>query len=63
MQDILTVLEAAHYVRLGKPTLDRYRITGDGPKFAKMGRSVRYRRSDLDDWLNARLINSTSEVA
>lgn len=62
MQDILTVAEAADYVRLGKPTLDRYRITGEGPRFAKMGRSVRYRRADLDAWLNARLVNSTSEA-
>lgn len=58
--DILTTLEAAHYVRLGKPTLERARVTGEGPRYAKLGGSVRYRRADLDDWLASRLVASTS---
>jgi excisionase family DNA binding protein len=61
-QEIMNTLEAASYVRLGKPTLERFRITGGGPRFAKLGNSVRYRRCDLDDWLASRLINSTSEM-
>ncbi len=55
--------EAAKYVRLGKATLDRYRLTGGGPRFAKLGGAVRYRKVDLDDWLESRVIGSTSEVA
>ena len=58
--DILTTLEAAHYVRLGKPTLERARVTGEGPRYAKLGGSVRYRRADLDAWLESRLVASTS---
>ena len=60
--EVMNTAEAASYVRLGKPTLDRYRVTGEGPRFAKLGGAVRYRRCDLDDWLASRLVRSTSEV-
>lgn len=58
--DILTTVEAARYVRLGKPTLERFRLTGEGPLYAKLGGAVRYRRADLDKWLESRLVASTS---
>ena len=59
--DIFTTSEAADYVRLKKPTLERFRLTGEGPKFLKLGGAVRYRRPDLDAWLETRIIRSTSE--
>ena len=58
--DVLTTAEAAQYVRLGKPTIERFRLTGEGPKYCKLGGAVRYRRCDLDEWLQTRLIRSTS---
>lgn len=58
--DVLTTVEAARYVRLGKPTLERFRLTGEGPLYAKLGGAVRYRRADLDKWLESRLVASTS---
>lgn len=61
--DILTTKEAAAYVRLGKPTLERFRVSGDGPQYCKLGGAVRYRRIDLDAWLERRLTSSTSEAA
>ena len=61
--DILNTKEAAIYVRLGKPTLERFRLTGNGPCYCKLGGAVRYRRTDLDEWLASRLIRSTSEGA
>lgn len=62
IHEILTTLEAARYCRLGKPTLERFRLTGEGPRFAKLGGAVRYRRTDLDAWLESRLVSSTSEA-
>jgi excisionase family DNA binding protein len=59
--DIFTTSEAADYVRLKKPTLERFRLTGEGPGFCKLGGAVRYRRPDLDAWLETRVIRSTSE--
>lgn len=61
MNDIMNTREAALYLHLGKPTLERFRITGEGPRFAKLGGAVRYRRCDLDAWLESCLIQSTAE--
>jgi excisionase family DNA binding protein len=58
--EVLTTAEAAQYVRLAKPTLERFRLTGTGPAYCKLGGAVRYRRCDLDEWLKTRLISSTS---
>ena len=38
--EVLNTPEAARYVRLSKPTLERFRISGDGPKFLKLGGAV-----------------------
>lgn len=54
--------EAAAYVGLSKPTLERFRITGEGPDFVKLGGAVRYRKDDLDRWLERRLVSSTSQT-
>lgn len=59
--DILNTREAADYVRLAKPTLEHFRIRGDGPIFLRLGTAVRYRKTDLDEWLNARRVRSTSD--
>ena len=52
---------AAARIGLSAKTLTNKRVAGDGPPFVKMGRSVRYRVADLDAWMAARVINSTSE--
>jgi excisionase family DNA binding protein len=61
--DYLKTAEAANYLRLSQPTLERLRLSGDGPPFAKLGKAVRYRRADLDSWLASHLVQSTSEAA
>lgn len=61
--DILKTHEAAAYVRLSKPTLERFRLTGDGPRYCRLGSAIRYRRVDLDEWLASRLVRSTSDKA
>jgi predicted DNA-binding transcriptional regulator AlpA len=44
-----------------KSTARKQRVTGCGPRFVKIGRSVRYRRGDVLDWLESRTVRSTSE--
>lgn len=61
MNDLMNTREAASYLRLGKPTIERFRITGEGPAYLKLGGAVRYRRCDLDAWLESCLIQSTAE--
>ena len=45
-------------MRLGKPTLERFRLMGEGPLFAKLGGAVRFRCSNLDAWIASRPIAS-----
>ena len=51
----LATPEAAEYIGVHKSTLDTWRCRGEGPRFLKLGRSVRYRICDLDAYLESRL--------
>ena len=57
MRDILTEKEAAEYICMSRSFLSQDRMNGHranrtpGPAFLKIGRSIRYRKEDLDDWL------------
>ena len=53
--------EAAAFLELSPRTLDRYRVTGEGPAFHKFGTRVRYARADLEDWAAERRRTSTSD--
>ena len=60
--EYLGTREAAAILGLSPRTLDRYRVTGEGPAFHKFGRRIRYARADLEDWAGARRMTSTSDV-
>jgi len=49
-----TTSEAAALLTLSPRTLDRYRDTGKGPPYFRMGAAIRYARSDLMEWAWAR---------
>src|SRR3954454_23937810 len=54
--------EAAAYLGIGESTLEKWRCSGMGPVFERAGtRIVVYRVSDLDAFLAARRVTSTSE--
>ena len=57
----LDTLAAARYMGMSKSTLEKLRVFGGGPNFLKLRHLVRYRVQDLDEWMNARLVSSTSE--
>ena len=48
----MTTREAADYLRLKQQTLHNWRCLGQGPSFVKVGRLVRYRLSDLEEYLD-----------
>lgn len=54
---------AAAHLGLARNTLEKMRVTGDGPPFVKLGRAVRYRMADLESYLAVRVKHSTSEQA
>lgn len=58
----LRTSEAAAYCGLSKSTFDKYRLTGEGPVYLKLGRSVVYDTSHLDSWLDSNRCRSTSEI-
>ena len=58
----LTVQKAAEYVGLSQHTLNQMRSGGRGPRFLKLGRSIRYDTRDLDIWLDRNKRRSTNET-
>ena len=61
--DFIDTTELARSTGISVPTFNRWRLTGEGPKFLKLGGAVRYRQQDVDAWLESKIRNSTSEVA
>ena len=60
--EILTTEEAAKYMRVSRQWLEIAHVRGGGPPFIKFSRLVRYRRIDLDEWLEARIKRHTSAL-
>ncbi len=58
---IFRTTEAAGYIGLKKSTLEAWRCRGGGPVYIKMSKAVRYRKEDLDAFVNARKCSSTSD--
>lgn len=52
---------AARHIGLAASTREKMRVYGDGPLFVKLGRSVRYRLTDLEAYLAMRVVESTSQ--
>jgi len=63
MDNLLSVHGAAQVLGLAVSTLNKFRVYGTGPRFVKLGRSVRYRPADLDAWIDENRRASTSEEA
>ncbi len=58
---LLTVSGAAEFLQLSESWLNKARISGDGPRFIKMGRSVRYSLQALEEFKRANARRSTAE--
>ena len=48
-------------LRLSESFLAKARMRGDGPRYRKLSRAVRYSMSDLSAWLKACAKTSTAE--
>lgn len=58
---LLTTAEAAEMLRVSVSFLMKARLKGDGPRFRKLGRAVRYAEPDLHVYVKQRARTSTSE--
>jgi excisionase family DNA binding protein len=56
----LTEREVAELLGLSVATLRAWRHRGTGPRFLRLGRSVRYLPSDLADFVRASAVDTTS---
>ena len=59
---IVRTREAAEYVGLSASTLEKRRLSGDGPRFVRLGgKAIGYDLKDLDEWIDRQRRMSTSE--
>lgn len=64
VSELLTTAEAATYLCVSKAFLERDRWAGARIPFIRVGsRSVRYRRTDLETYVEKRMRRSTSDRA
>jgi excisionase family DNA binding protein len=60
VSELLDTATAAQYLGLQRNTLEVWRSAGRyNLPFVRVGRSIRYRRGDLDAWLTARTATQT----
>jgi hypothetical protein len=57
---LLTEFDLAAYLQLSVRTVQRWRITGDGPKFIKLRAMIRYRVEDVAAWCAEQARSSTA---
>lgn len=60
MSKLLSEREVEERYGMKIRTLRKWRWSGEGPPYAKLGRSVRYRPEDIEDFIKCRLRTSTS---
>lgn len=58
----LCTKQAARLLGCSNRTLEDWRLRGDGPRFLKLGRSVRYRMADLAAFMDKRTFSNTGEA-
>ena len=60
---LLTEQETGDLIGFSVRTLQKWRQVGGGPNFIKISaRAIRYRRSDIDAWIESRVRRSSSEA-
>jgi predicted DNA-binding transcriptional regulator AlpA len=59
LPQLLTEADAGTLLGLAPATLRNMRTKGRGPAFIKVGGLVRYRHSDLVDWIESRVRHTT----
>lgn len=52
--------KTSRYIGAAVQTLARWRFEGEGPPFIRVGRKIMYAADDLDEWMAARRVSSTS---
>jgi excisionase family DNA binding protein len=56
-KELLTDTETASYLGLADRTLRDWRKQGKGPAFVQMGKKIRYRKTDINEYLDRQIIS------
>lgn len=62
MQPLLNEREASKALNIAVATLRRWRWSGKGPAFRKLGDAVRYAESDLQEYVDAGMRFQTQNI-
>ena len=60
--ELLDTDAVARFAGLSPVTLRKWRMTGAGPRFVRLGRAVRYRKAAVDAFLAGREYATTTEA-
>jgi len=60
--ELLNTAKVADLYGLAETTLRKWRMIGRGPRFVRLGRTVRYRRADLEAFTGERAFRTTGEA-
>jgi len=58
--NLLTPKQLAELFAVNENTIAQWRVQGNGPKFVKIERRIRYAATDVDHWMNERTFASTT---
>lgn len=58
MSDIISTSVAAEILGVSPGTLRYWRYMDQGPQSFRVGKHVKYRREDIDAWLDAQLVST-----
>jgi len=53
LPDIMTLDQVASYLQVPRNTIYHWRKAGGGPVGRQLGKHIRFRRTDVDTWLDA----------
>lgn len=59
-EDLIDDIELSAWVKCAPSSPRKWRVLGTGPKFKKVGHLVRYRRGDVQAWLDGNTFSSTT---
>jgi predicted DNA-binding transcriptional regulator AlpA len=57
----VTTKEAARLLGFHPITLAKWRVSGDGPPYRKVGRSIRYDPAVIEEWMAERSYENTTQ--
>lgn len=63
VQEFLTPEQVSQNYNLSKSTLAKWRMINKNLPFAKIGKSVRYRKSDIEAFMESQTVSPVNAVA